>query len=125
MKVLSQFDRYKPWHHLYCTSRWRKLRKLILLRDPICVACKRKPSVDVDHTEPHRGVLILFYDATNLRGLCKECHGAKSAGERLTENDTVAPVAVVAGRIVTQDGAGVETGSGEAKPVDYYLALLG
>jgi len=59
--------------------RWTKLRRVILARDPVCVACKRKPSTDVDHITPRRRGGT--DDEANLQGLCHECHSSKTATE--------------------------------------------
>jgi 5-methylcytosine-specific restriction protein A len=39
---------------------------------------------EVDHITPHRGDPRLLHDLQNLELLCRQCHGAKSAGERET-----------------------------------------
>lgn len=58
-------------------SRWRRLRKMVLARDPICTACKRAPSTDADHIVPKsRGGQNTF---ENLQGLCHSCHSSKTA----------------------------------------------
>lgn len=59
--------------------RWRKLRRLILNRDPICKICGRRPSTEVDHLVP----LAAGGDnsPTNLQGVCKRCHSKKTATE--------------------------------------------
>jgi 5-methylcytosine-specific restriction protein A len=58
---------------------WRKLREIILARDPICLACGVRASTDVDH------VLAKAEggddDAANLQGLCGGCHALKTATE--------------------------------------------
>ena len=59
--------------------QWRQIRRLVLLRDPLCrdeSGCA-KPSTDVDHITPRRqgGADAL----SNLRGLCHEHHSAKTA----------------------------------------------
>jgi len=61
-------------------ARWRRLRKLILNRDPLCKAddCN-KPSTDVDHIVPKRDGGR--DDPANLQGLCHECHSRKTALE--------------------------------------------
>jgi 5-methylcytosine-specific restriction protein A len=53
-----------------------------LRRHPICAACKREPANSLDHIQPHRGNLALFWDQANWQGLCRACHGAKSMRER-------------------------------------------
>lgn len=56
--------------------RWRKLRILILHRDPICRICKRAPSTDVDHIIPKREGGE--DSAQNLQGVCHSCHSHKT-----------------------------------------------
>ena len=60
-------------------ANWRRLRGMVLARDPVCVACCRAPSVTVDHIVPkHRGGED---EEANLQGLCLACHAAKTAAE--------------------------------------------
>jgi 5-methylcytosine-specific restriction enzyme A len=78
----SRYDRQRLYKHLYNSSRWiNDLRPAILRRDIICVVCKRRPSDTVDHKRDHRGNEKLFYDAANLRGVCKPCHDAKTGSQ--------------------------------------------
>jgi 5-methylcytosine-specific restriction protein A len=58
---------------------WRKLRALILKRDPFCrdpSGCT-SPSTDVDHIIPRRAGGS--DDPSNLRGLCHRHHSSKTA----------------------------------------------
>lgn len=62
---------------MYATARWRRLRKAILIRDPLCVICKAmeiyEAAAVVDHIKPlSKGDEP--WDPANLRGLCKRCH---------------------------------------------------
>ncbi len=51
---------------------WRRLRLLVLHRDPICVMCRAAVSTDVDHIVPKsKGGRNTM---SNLRGLCGRCH---------------------------------------------------
>ena len=60
---------------------WEKLRRLVKVRDPICVVCGRRPTRDIDHILPKtQGGTD---DLTNLQGLCKSCHSRKTAREVL------------------------------------------
>jgi 5-methylcytosine-specific restriction protein A len=65
----------------YALARWRRLRTIVLARDPVCCDCKRAASTVADHIKPHRGNLDLFTDLKNLQGLCKPCHDKKTASE--------------------------------------------
>jgi len=73
---------------LYDWSWWRKFRKSFLAAHPLCVMCEAKGLVVAakiaDHIEPHRENPNLFFDEKNVQALCRQCHGAKSAKEKLT-----------------------------------------
>jgi 5-methylcytosine-specific restriction protein A len=60
-------------------SNWPKLRLLVLAQQPVCGACELNPSSMVDHIRPliNGGT----NDLGNLRGICFECHRAKTAQE--------------------------------------------
>ncbi|MGV3515613.1 HNH endonuclease [Luteitalea sp.] len=75
----------KPWRRWYNTQRWQRLRRQVLLDEPLCMCrwCeggkKRvRPSTVVDHKRPHRGDPILFWDRENLQGMNKRCHDSKT-----------------------------------------------
>jgi 5-methylcytosine-specific restriction protein A len=65
------------------TRRWRKLRNIILNRQPFCVHClndgRHTVATEVDHIIP------VSYGGTNdddnLQSLCKPCHSSKTGGE--------------------------------------------
>jgi 5-methylcytosine-specific restriction enzyme A len=69
---------YEKW---YNRAHWRRLRTLVLARDPICAICNRNASTIADHIKPHKGIWELFSDLLNLQGLCKQCHDRKTAAE--------------------------------------------
>lgn len=79
--------RAEPWRSIYDTQRWRKLRKDVLARSPLCVDCVGQQRVTlatvVDHVIPHRGDMRLAFDFGNLQTLCDSCHGRKTARETL------------------------------------------
>ena len=58
-------------------GRWRQLRRLVLLRDPICKICGQVPSTEADHKVPRRQGGTDTPD--NLQGACKPCHSRKTA----------------------------------------------
>lgn len=64
----------------YNTTRWRKLRWSILVRDRFtCQMCGKVEGntalLVADHKVPHRGSERLFWDPENLQALCKSpCH---------------------------------------------------
>jgi len=77
----------------YRTSRWRKLRRYVLIQEPLCRACRRrgvyKAATCVDHILRHSGPDdALFTDRKNLQPLCQECHSAKTAKESIRD-DTI------------------------------------
>lgn len=65
--------------------KWRKARLDWLARHPLCVRCKAAGIITgasvVDHITPHRGDMVLFWDADNWQSLCKVCHDKKTANE--------------------------------------------
>ncbi len=73
----------RPYKHLYNSSRWRRLRKHVLNKQPLCVECMKAkrltPATVVDHIKPHEGDSTLFFDEENLQPLCKPCHDRKTA----------------------------------------------
>ena len=70
---------------MYNTTRWRKIRDIILQRTPTCPICmhedKLTPAAEVDHVQPHRGDPHLFHSLDNLWGLCTDHHRIKTAME--------------------------------------------
>jgi 5-methylcytosine-specific restriction protein A len=66
-------------------ARWKQLRAAQLWREPLCRHCQEQGRItaatDVDHIEPHKGNLVLFYAPANLQSLCHSCHSAKTAKE--------------------------------------------
>lgn len=71
-----------PWKGSTRRSRlprgWAKLRKRILLRDPICRICDMALSVEVDHIVPGDD-----HSDENLQGVCVGCHADKTQREAL------------------------------------------
>lgn len=67
------------------TYRWQQESKAFLRINPLCVKCEEHgyttSAVVVDHTEPHKGDMVLFWDKSKWQGLCKECHDRKTATE--------------------------------------------
>lgn len=82
----SEYNRSsKPYKKLYNSSRWQRLRRYALNKQPLCVECLKAkritPATVVDHIKPHKGDEKLFYDIGNLQPLCKSCHDRKTAKE--------------------------------------------
>ncbi|MCF5709591.1 HNH endonuclease [Pseudomonas syringae] len=65
--------------------KWQQARTGWLTKNPLCVSCQMRGSVvvatDVDHVNPHRGDMALFWDRENWQSLCHSCHSAKTASE--------------------------------------------
>lgn len=70
----------KPYHSLYESVRWRKMRKEFLQLHPYCVQCGAKATI-ADHITPHHGSEDLFYNMNNLQAMCWSCHSAKTLKE--------------------------------------------
>lgn len=58
-------------------AAWRRLREVILSRDPLCVCGCGQPSTDVDHVDndPTNN------DLDNLAGMAAACHSRKTAAD--------------------------------------------
>lgn len=76
----------KPWgttttsaHARGYGAHWRKLRALVLARQPLCSSCQRRASTQVDHIVPKAAGGT--DEEHNLRGVCGDCHAAKTARE--------------------------------------------
>jgi 5-methylcytosine-specific restriction endonuclease McrA len=67
---------------LYKTSRWRKVRQLVIARQGgICNRCD-KPIEEIHHiialTEENFTDPIIAYSLENLEGLCHDCHNQET-----------------------------------------------
>ena len=68
-------------------KRWQKASREYLQVHPLCVlSMKKQPpryvkATVVDHITPHRGDQKLFWDRSNWRSLCKQCHDKKTRAE--------------------------------------------
>ncbi len=83
--IKRTYPRQIPKVGWYSTSRWKRLRKLQLAKEPLCRLCKEQgyivAATVVDHIEPHKGDYELFYDPDNLDSMCVTCHNRKTAKE--------------------------------------------
>jgi 5-methylcytosine-specific restriction enzyme A len=75
-----------PSNPLY-GRRWKAARAEYLTLNPWCTFCARRgvraAASVVDHIQPHRGNVDLFWDPSNWQPLCGPCHnGAKQSQER-------------------------------------------
>ena len=80
----------------YANRKWRSLADAWVRQYPICVLClvhgqvnmgvneyhsKQQRNLIVDHIEPHRGDVDLFWDQDNLETLCRyPCHDKDKQG---------------------------------------------
>jgi 5-methylcytosine-specific restriction endonuclease McrA len=80
-------------HHLYNTTRWRKLRAAHLAGEPLCVMCNARgqltPANTCDHVRPHRGDMTLFLDPANLQSLCAPCHSSTKQAHEWSDGNVV------------------------------------
>ena len=77
----------KKYRSVYHSSRWRKLRKQILLRDDyMCQYCLNKglyKQADVvDHIIEVKDDITKAYDPENMQSLCHACHNKKTIEEK-------------------------------------------
>lgn len=65
------------------STRWRKLRALVLAESPLCVDClaegRAELAREVHHKISRRERPDLAFDAANLAGLCKPHHSRRTA----------------------------------------------
>jgi 5-methylcytosine-specific restriction endonuclease McrA len=76
--------------------RWQKRRALTIRQQPICARCHTAMSEIVDHIVPALFAIqqaqesgrwpsdkyVGYYLQTNLQGLCRPCHGAKTLEDK-------------------------------------------
>ena len=81
---------------LHMSSRWIRLRKTVIQRDPICKRCDLRISEIVDHIVPARDAISQvklsglyptdkyagYFMSSNLQGLCRKCHGIKTLEDK-------------------------------------------
>jgi 5-methylcytosine-specific restriction protein A len=64
---------------------WDRLRRIVLAEEPICGECQAEgfivPSTEVDHIIPIAQLPELRLVRSNLQGLCKAHHSAKTIAE--------------------------------------------
>lgn len=67
----------------YNSPQWKRLRRMVIRRDPCCVLCLKQgrvtASTDADHIIPKDKGGKDSLD--NLQGLCSSCHGKKTRAE--------------------------------------------
>ena len=85
-------NRNKKFRKIYESTRWRKLRLQMLLRDGyLCQECRRQGLYTVanvvDHIIELRDDMSKAYDINNLESLCHACHNAKTKTEKEKRNE--------------------------------------
>jgi 5-methylcytosine-specific restriction protein A len=76
---IAEGDLRKERQAIYNTRRWTKLRKEILMRNPICELCNKELSEHVHHIVSfmdYTGMerINAAYSSNNLQALCSSCH---------------------------------------------------
>jgi 5-methylcytosine-specific restriction protein A len=78
------------------SARWQRVRARAMKRDPICKRCERRMSEIVDHVVPAHAAVQQARDSgkfpfdkyagyfllSNLQGLCRPCHYAKTMEDK-------------------------------------------
>lgn len=63
-------------------GQWQKARVGYLTHHPLCFLCEQQNikvlATVVDHINPHKGDMTLFWDKNNWQPLCKPCHDRKT-----------------------------------------------
>lgn len=97
---------------MYDSVRWRTSRRRHLAEHPLCVICERQgrttAATVVDHTIPHKGDPLLFWDRSIWQSLCATCH---SGIKRIQENRGYSAAAGI-------DGLPIDAGHPWAKNQD-------
>jgi 5-methylcytosine-specific restriction enzyme A len=62
----------------YSSARWRAVRELVLMRNPLCIDCERRGLLveadTVHHKLERHDRPDLELDLDNLEGRCRSCH---------------------------------------------------
>lgn len=88
----SNEGKRKERMQIYNTARWRELRKVKLMSDPLCEMCLKEerttPAEDIHHitsfmtVEDMTARKALAFDYNNLMSLCDVCHQRMHNGHR-------------------------------------------
>lgn len=66
------------YDEVYNTDKWKKLRVLKLMKNPLCERCEKegivKPALDVHHKITILKDISKAFDEDNLMSLCRKCH---------------------------------------------------
>ena len=86
---VGRLDRYKKPDPFYVSDRWRRLRRMVLAKHPICADPFNRHvqgsilAVDVDHKVPRLQRPDLELSVANLEALCHGCHSKKTRKEAM------------------------------------------
>ena len=84
---LHNSEQAKSNNTFYNSSAWRKVRHSVLMKEPLCVECKRNDilteGVVVDHIIRRSHYNGHDCDVSNLQVLCSECHNRKTQKEQV------------------------------------------
>lgn len=75
----------RPEAKFYHSTRWARLRKWFIRKNPLCVHCMRDGRVTAARVIDHVVEIAdggQRYDIDNLQALCHACHNRKTADER-------------------------------------------
>lgn len=80
MKVHRPARRNNPNRTLgFDTAAWKRLRQVILNRDPLCVMCLQRDEITASQHVDHKDNDPSNNELDNLQGLCGPCHSRKTA----------------------------------------------
>jgi len=86
-RLEREFDRSRRTgtRLLYSTTRWEQVRREVIARDPVCNLCGMRASAVAHHKKRAQTYAVgnpdLFFDVSNLEGVCKPCHDAETSRE--------------------------------------------
>lgn len=85
-RTIQKSERMK----IYNSARWRELRTIKLINNPLCERCEKKgltvAAEDIHHIDSFTKYegnqrLYVAYDYNNLESLCKKCHQLEHNGK--------------------------------------------
>lgn len=75
LKKLQQREEWFEEYNIYLQSdHWRRVRRLVLNRDPLCQRCLVNPSQQAHHISYKTYTALGFSFAHECVGVCCECH---------------------------------------------------
>ena len=64
----------RPNDEIYHDSKYRKNRRIVLSKNPVCQVCNENPSTQVHHPDPPKGNIDMLQDINNMVAVCFRCH---------------------------------------------------